>query len=110
MQYKRLFLTITVLLSFSRIGFTQQSISLEHRSVVHTVAFSPVDTSLVASAGENGNIKLWALQNDTVTMLRGHSDTVNAVAFSPTGELLASCGDDYRFKLWNVQNQQRCAS
>ena len=74
------------------------------------VAFSPVDASLVSSAGENGNIKLWDLQNDTVTTFRGHTNTVNAVAFSPNGELLASGGDDYRFKLWNVQNQQAIAT
>ena len=101
---------ITVLLSFPRLSFTQQSVNLEHGSVVHTVAFSPVDASLVASAGGNGTIKLWDLQNDTVTTLRGHTDTVNAVAFSPDGELLASAGDDYRFKLWNVQNQQTIAT
>ena len=110
MQYKRLFLTITVLLSFPRLSFPQQSIRLEHRSVVHTVAFSPVDASLVTSAGGNGTIKLWDLQNDTVTTLRGHSDTVNSVAFSPNGELLASGGDDYRFKLWNIQNRQTIAT
>ena len=110
MQYKHLFLTITVLFSFSRLSFTQQPISLEHRSVVHTVAFSPVDGSLLASAGGNGNIKLWDLRNDTVTTLRGHSATVNAVAFSPNGELLVSAGDDHRFLLWDVQNQQAIAT
>lgn len=63
MQYKRLFLTITVLLSFSRMGFTQQSISLEHRSVVHTVAFSPVDASRLASGGDDHRFKSWNVQN-----------------------------------------------
>ena len=110
MRFKRLFLTITVLLSFPRLSFTQQSISREHRSSVHAVAFSPADASLVASAGGNGTIKLWDLQNDTVTTLSGHSDTVNSVVFSPNGELLASGGDDYKFKLWDVQNQQTIAT
>ena len=91
-------------------SFTQQPISLEHRSVVHTVAFSPVDGLRLASAGENGNIKLWDLRNDIVTTLRGHTDTVNAVAFSPNGELLATGGDDWTFRLWNVSRWQNIAT
>ena len=110
MLYARLFLMLIVPLSFPRLSFTQQPISLEHGRVVHTVAFSPVDASLVASAGRSGTIKLWDLQTDTVTTLRRHTDTVNAVAFSPNGELLASGGDDYSFKLWNIQNQQTIAT
>ena len=82
----------------------------DHGSSIYTVAYSPVDASLVASAGGNGTIKLWNLQNGGVTTLRGHSDTVNTMAFSPNGELLASGGDDYRFKLWDVQNQQTIAT
>ena len=106
MQYKRIFLTITVLLSFSRVGFTQQSISLEHGEPVHAVTFSTMDRSLVTSAGGRGTIKLWNWRDGTlVATIRGHADSVNTVAFSPDGELLASGGDDHQWKLWDVQGQ-----
>ena len=53
---------------------------------------------------------LWDLPNDTVTTLGSHADTVNAVAFSPDGQLLASGGDDYACKLWDVQLKRRVAT
>ena len=101
------FLAISDWINFT---YTSKTDRFEHGGTIHTVAFSPVDASLVASAGGNGTIKLWDLQNNTVKTLRGHSDTVNSVAFSPNGELLASGGDDHRFKLWSVQNQQTIAT
>ena len=106
MQYKRLFLTITFLLNFLLISFAQEPTLLEHGGGVRAVEFSPVDASLVASAGESNIIKLWNLQNNTVRTLRGHTGIVNSIAFSPNGELLASVSDDRTIKLWNVRNQQ----
>ena len=106
MQFKRLFFTIAFLLNFLSVSLAQEPTLLEHGGGVRTVEISPVNASLVASAGESNIIKLWNLQNDTVQTLRGHTDIVNSIAFSPNGELLASVSDDRTIKLWNIHNQQ----
>ena len=110
MQFKYLFLATTVLLSLSYLSFAQESTLFEHGSSVHTVAFSPVDTSLVVSAGEGGIIKLWNLRDNIVTTFRGHTAAINSVAFSPNGDLLASGGDDWTFRLWDVLGGQHIAT
>ena len=103
MQFKHLFLIITVLLTFPLLATSQEEqILFRHGSGVRTVAYSPANPSLVASAGDNREIKLWDLQKETVTTLGSHADTVNSIAFSPDGKFLVSGGDDYVIKLWDV--------
>ncbi len=106
MQFKHLFFTITFLLNLLLTSFAQEPTLLDHGGGVRTVVFSPVNSQLIASAGESNVIKLWNLQNDTVQTLRGHTGIVNSIAFSPNGRLLASVSDDRTIKLWNVHNQQ----
>ena len=48
-------------LAFLQNSFAQEPMLLEHGGGVRTVEFSPVDASLVASAGESNIIKLWNL-------------------------------------------------
>ena len=110
MQSKHLLLTIAILLIFSLPSFAAEPISFQHGGSVHTVAFSPVDALLVASAGENSTIKLWNLRDNTVTTFRGHTAAINSMAFSPNGELLASGGDDWTFRLWDVSEKQNIAT
>ena len=111
MQFKHLFLTITALLTLPFTAATQGEHTLfRHGSSVRTVAYSPVNPSLVASAGDSGEIKLWNLQNGTVATLGHHDDTVNSIAFSPDGTFLASGGDDYVLKLWKVNAKHHIAT
>ena len=110
MRLKRLFLALTFLFSPLFIGFAQEPILLDHGGGVWTVEFSPVDASVVASAGESNLIKLWNLKNNTARILRGHTDIVGSVAFSPNGNLLASVSDDRTIKLWNVRTRQNIAT
>ena len=75
-----------------------------HEALIYDVAFSPVDASLVAGADDDNTIKLWNLSNMTEpkAILKGHTDAVKSIDFSPTGELLASAGLDNQVILWNA--------
>lgn len=101
---------IGILLILCLSSFAQQPIVLKHGSSIQSIEFSPVDPSLVASAGDAQTIKLWNLQDNTSTTLTGHTDQINSVTFSPNGQLLASGGNDRVFKIWDVQEKQNIAT
>ena len=106
MRFPRLFVAIVALLYFGTFVFAQDVTILDHGGAIQSVAFSPVDNSVVASAGGHNAIKLWDLQENTVKTLRGHKDKVNSVAFSPDGELLVSASKDRTLKMWDVSQWQ----
>jgi WD40 repeat protein len=79
-----------------------ETASLKHPVGVRAVAFSP-DNTLLASAAEDGAVRVWNTADGTLnSTLTGHRDVVDAVAFSPDGALLASASDDKTVRLWDV--------
>ena len=85
--------------------------TFNHESLIHDVAFSPVDASLIA--GTDGNtIKLWnlAATSEPQTIFSGHVGTVTSLAFSPTGKLLASAGSLNQVILWDVPSGRKINS
>lgn len=79
----------------------------EHGNAIRSVASSPVDASVFASAGGD-TLKLWNQNTpDTPEVLQfeHYTDGVSSVAFSPDGERLAA-GSDEGITLWSVPEKR----
>ncbi|XP_076452453.1 lissencephaly-1 homolog B-like [Babylonia areolata] len=74
-----------------------------HRMPITRVLLHPV-FSLMVSCSEDATIKVWDYETgDYERTLKGHTDSVQDVAFDTNGKLLASCSADMTIKLWDFQ-------
>ena len=71
----------------------------------HTAGVMAISVSregLIASASADNTINLWRLDGRLIKTLKGHTDTVLSVSFSPDGQTIASTGLDQTIKLWRL--------
>ena len=71
---------------------------LQHQKIVQAIAFSP-DSSLLASTGDDGCIKLWQQGKKLIQTLKGVSG-FSCLAWHPTGKYLAAGGQDGELTIW----------
>ncbi|RKU16228.1 hypothetical protein C6501_05760 [Candidatus Poribacteria bacterium] len=77
---------------------------------IKSVAFSPVDSSIIATADQYGTVKLWNTNdlNNHVRIL-GHPALSALITFSPSGKLLVS-SDFSKVILWDVATGKKLNS
>ncbi|RDB27774.1 Coronin-like protein crn1 [Hypsizygus marmoreus] len=67
------------------------------------VLFHPTASNVLASASGEHTVKLWDLANteDAKSVLVGHGDVIQSLAFNPTGTLLATTCRDRKLRLFD---------
>lgn len=67
--------------------------------------------SLLATAGDNGNVMLWEPgQGTLLRTCRGHTQAVTSIAFSPGGSLMASGSYDRTVIIWDPRSGNSSAT
>ena len=91
--------------SFAKIPDKPELIAtFEHGGRIESVAFSPIDSTLLVSRSSDNKVKIWRLNTpaEPIAVLKG-----NSAAFSPDGQLLALSSLKSGTQLWNIRTKQK---
>mmetsp|Transcript_34086 Transcript_34086/g.102777 ORF Transcript_34086/g.102777 Transcript_34086/m.102777 type:complete len:1063 (-) Transcript_34086:167-3355(-) len=61
--------------------------------------------SMLATAGDETDIKVVSLLNMSARVLRGHTGAVRSLSYDPDGDLLASASSDGSVKIWSIEGE-----
>jgi len=73
-----------------------------HSGAINAVSVSS-DEATIATASADKSVGLYSFRSQRQLFLRGHSEAVTDLAFSPTSDVLASSSHDGSWILWNPQ-------
>ncbi|NEO52302.1 MAG: response regulator [Okeania sp. SIO3B5] len=76
-----------------------------HTAKVNKIIFSP-DGKTLASASDDGIVKLCRLDDSSIVTLEGHNNPVTSVSFSFDSQILASASQDNTVKLWRLDGTE----
>lgn len=79
------------------------SVLTGHIGIVWAVEFAPYSGS-VATAGEDGLIRVWDDCGFLISQLEGHESSVTDLSWSPDGSRLASSSRDGSVRVWDVKD------
>lgn len=74
--------------------------------IVMSLGFSPhpAEQQMVAAGLVNGEIRLWRVADGQACgVLKGHTNSVWTVLFSPNGDFLFSCSEDRTIQVWDMR-------
>ncbi|KAK4050815.1 beta transducin [Microbotryomycetes sp. JL201] len=77
------------------------------RSLVTCISRSPTDWNAFAVGYQDGSIRVWSAQTQTVTVtFNGHKNAVSALAWDADGTKLASGSNDTDIIIWDVIGEE----